>query len=105
MENASYFSYDITVVKIKGFLWHGTEWGWYKYYIIWLNKAKYRWNFFSSPFMNNQYYIRNVWSGSFKKKYLSHIFKIAAKKHFAQTQHLILSKNIAACVLIPRIFI
>ena len=21
----SYFSYDITFVKIKGFLWHGTE--------------------------------------------------------------------------------
>ena len=47
-----YISYDITFVKIKGFLSHGTEWDCYKYYIIWLNKATYTWNLFPSVFLH-----------------------------------------------------
>ena len=59
----SYFSYDITSVKIKGFLWHGTETesDLYKCYIIWVNQATlYTQTFFSSAFINNQYYMRIV---------------------------------------------
>ena len=37
----SYVSYGITFVKIKGFLWHGTESDWQKCYVIWVNKATY----------------------------------------------------------------
>ena len=37
----SYVSYDISFVKIKGFLWHGTESDWYKCYIIWVNETTY----------------------------------------------------------------
>ena len=40
------FSYDITFVKIKGFLWYGTESDWYKCYIIWVNKTTYTQTFF-----------------------------------------------------------
>ena len=58
----SYVSYDITFVKIKGFLWHGTESEWYKYYIIRVNKATYTRTLFSSAFINNQCYMRNVLS-------------------------------------------
>ena len=58
----SYFSYDITSVKIKGFLWHGTETesDLYKCYVIWVNQATYTQTFFSSAFINNQYYMRIV---------------------------------------------
>ena len=56
----SYVLYDITFVKIKGFLWHGTESDWYKCYVTWVNKATYTRTLFTSAVINNQYYMRNV---------------------------------------------
>ena len=48
-------------------------------------RTTYTRTLFSSAFMNNQYYMRNVFSESFDKKDLSPIFKISVKKNLAQS--------------------
>ena len=70
----SYVSHDITFVKIKGLIWHGTESDWYKCYIMWVNKATYTRTLFSSAFINKQYYMRNVSSGKVSTKNIQATF-------------------------------
>ena len=70
----TYVSCDISFIKIEGLLCHGTEPDWYKCYIIWVNKATYTRTLFSSAFINNQYYIRNVLSENVSTKNIQLLF-------------------------------
>ena len=75
-----YVLYDISFIKIEGVLCHGTEPDWYKCYIIWVN-VTYTRKLFSSAFINNQYYMRNILSENVSTKNIQLTFsKFQLKK-------------------------